>query len=128
MLTDKIANFCSLINVAQKSKQSTVLVPYTKYNESIARAFLREGLLKSFENLLKENKIKLFLKYPNGHLIVKTVVRESKSKKHFYLSVKEILKYKKSTLFFLTTSKGILSNNEAILYGVGGKLIISVIA
>lgn len=127
-LTDKVANFCSLVTQAQITNQQRAFVPYTKYNESIARAFLREGLIKSYQLYSEKSQIILNLKYNSlGVPLIKKLVRESKSKKYMYLSKIDIERYKKAELFFLTTSKGVVSNSEALELKIGGKIILSVI-
>ena len=114
--------------MGQKLKKKEVLIPLTKYNVSIARAFLREGLIKGFKIGTDNYKINIFLIYKSdGTPLIKNIIRESKSKKYTFLTVDKIKAFKKSLLCFFTTNKGVISNNEAIFLNEGGKLIITVI-
>jgi ribosomal protein S8 len=127
-VTDKIANVCSLISMGQKLRKKEVVIPLTKYNVSIVRAFLREGLIKGFKIGTDNYKITLFLIYKSdGTPLIKNILRESKSKKYSYYTVKKIKTFKKSLLCFFTTTKGVISNNEALFLNEGGKLIMTVV-
>ena len=74
--------------------------------------------------------VKVFLKYNStGKPIIFNLERVSKSSRRCFIKVHQLQNYLKPTdnsVFFLTTSKGILTNKEALLLNIGGEILFKI--
>lgn len=65
MLLPVIANYCSILKLAQKLRKQEIAVPCSQQYKILSRAFLREGLIRGFFVNKTKNKIIIELKYRN---------------------------------------------------------------
>jgi len=129
MINDIIADALTRIrNASMRRLDSTVLV-YAKIVESIIKIFQEKGYIDNYfieENGNKKN-IKVILKYENDRPVINELKRISKAGRRVYKPASEIKRFKNGYgTVIVTTSKGVLSNDEAHRLGVGGELLCSV--
>lgn len=78
------------------------------------------GIIKSFNILLKDNLIIIYLKYKkNGQPLIHSMDLVSKPSKRVYWNLTMLSKnyriHSLATFYILSTSKGLLTSNEALL-------------
>nr|AYC64763.1 ribosomal protein S8 [Boodleopsis sp. FL1161] len=122
MINDSISDLFTRIRNANLVQHPKVFVLYTKTNESIAKILARHGFIVNYK--IVNRFIQLNLKYKNNKPIIKKIQRLSRPSCQLYVKKKNILKIsEKIGVLLLSTSKGILSDREAIQLNVGGEII-----
>ena len=86
-----------------------------------------EGFISGYSLCTDRNKIKVLLKHiRGGEGALREIKSISKSGKRVYISVKNLWlleNISKTGCFILSTSKGMMSSNEALKQNVGGELL-----
>lgn len=124
-----LADLLVCFNVAYKARMSYVKVNKTKLTIKFLYLLYKIGIIKSFHILLKENKIIVFLKYrKNGQPLIHSIDLVSKPSKRIYWNLTMLSKnyrvHSLATFYILSTSKGLLTSNEALLqYKVSGEVL-----
>jgi len=130
-MTDNIADSLTRIrNAAQRRLETTELL-HSKMIESIVAILVDKGYLESYsvEDLENNKKsIKVVLKYDeNGRSVINEVKKISKPGRRIYKGKEEIKRFKNGYgTLILSTSAGVLPNDEAFKRGTGGEVICSI--
>jgi small subunit ribosomal protein S8 len=124
-MTDPIADLLTRIRNALMRSKETVNAPYSKLKHELAKLLVKEGFLTSVKKVKKDfDELEITLKYFEEEPVIKELVRESRPGLRKYLSYKEIKPYKGGLgLKVLTTSKGLMTDREAIKKQLGGEVI-----
>jgi small subunit ribosomal protein S8 len=124
-MTDPIADLLTRIRNALMRSKETVNAPYSKLKHELAKLLVKEGFLHSVKKVKKDfDELEITLKYFEEEPVIKELVRESKPGLRKYLSYKEIKPYMGGLgLKVLTTSKGLMTDREAIKKQLGGEVI-----
>ncbi|MGB9723562.1 MAG: 30S ribosomal protein S8 [Chloroflexia bacterium] len=126
-LTDPIADMLTRIRNALMARHEEVLVPSSRLKEEIARILQAEGLIQRYEVFQKgpRRTMRIVLKYTDNRRPVLTgLSRVSKPGRRIYVSRDEIPRVKGGLGFaILSTSKGVMTGEEAWRAGVGGEVI-----
>jgi small subunit ribosomal protein S8 len=132
VMTDPIADMLSRIRNAQKAKFLTVSFPYSNIKYQISKVLYSEGYIKAYtiknSDDPAQKSIELELKYLDKGLpgIVK-IDKVSTPGRRIYSSIKDLKEYYKGLgIYVLSTSKGIVSDRDAVRYRVGGEVICKV--
>ena len=102
-------------------------IPFSKFRLEILEVLKKEGYIIDF--YLEENKEKLksilvVLKYFDGQPVIKEIKRVSKPGRRVYSRAISIPKVKNGLgLAILSTSKGVMSDADAIKNNLGGEII-----
>mgnify|MGYP000586762745 CR=1 FL=1 len=124
---DVIADMLTIIRNGSKAKKSEVVVPYSKLKENILQVMKREGFITSFEVVKIEDKnfIKIFLGYDSKKKpIINNIVRISKPGRRIYTQKDDIVPVRRGLgISILSTSKGLMTDKEAIENNIGGEVI-----
>ncbi|MEO0258383.1 MAG: 30S ribosomal protein S8 [candidate division WOR-3 bacterium] len=124
---DVIADMLTIIRNGCKAKKSEVMVPHSKLKENILEVMKREGFITSYEVIKKEDKnfIKIILGYDNKKKpIINNIVRVSKPGRRIYTQKDEIVPVRRGLgISILSTSKGLMTDKEAIEQNIGGEVI-----
>ena len=125
--TDPIGDMISRIRNAQTRLSSNVKIPASKFRAKILEVLKKEGFISDFKVLSDEkNKgtLTISLKYNNGVPVIKQINRVSKPGRRIYASASSIPKIQNGLgVAIVSTSKGIMSDNEARTQKVGGEII-----
>ncbi|MFC1591525.1 30S ribosomal protein S8 [Thermodesulfobacteriota bacterium] len=129
MMTDPIADMLTRIRNANKARFDKVDMPASKIKINIAKILKDKGYIKNYK-LVKDNKqgiLQIFMKYSaTGDRVISELQRISKPSRRVYATQDEIPKIRSGLgMAILSTSKGVLSDQEARKQGVGGELICS---
>ncbi len=129
-LIDPISDMITRIRNAQMRSLNKVMIPGSKYRERILEVLKKEGYISDFKILSDEtNKGKLHvdLKYNNGLPVIKEINRVSKPGRRVYVKADTIPRIQNGLgLAIVSTSKGIMSDNEARNKKIGGEVICKV--
>ena len=127
-MTDPIADLLTRIRNALMRSKETVNAPYSKLKHELAKLLVKEGFLSSVKKVKKDfDELEITLKYFEEEPVIKELVRESRPGLRKYLSYKEIKPYKGGLgLKIFTTSKGLMTDREAIKKQMGGEVICKV--
>ncbi|MDR3162977.1 MAG: 30S ribosomal protein S8 [Helicobacteraceae bacterium] len=129
-MNDVIADSITRIrNAAGRRKESTKLV-FSKTVEAILNVLAAKGYIASYKTDEADTRryIDVFLKYDDsGRSVISEIKRVSKSGRRVYRSASQIKKFKHGYgTIIITTSKGVLSNDDAHNLNVGGEVLCTV--
>ena len=126
-ITDPIADMITRIRNAQLRTLSKVNIPNSKFRAKILNVLKEEGYIADYKFLQDEkNKgtLVVSLKYNNGFPVIKEIRRVSKPGRRIYTKADSIPKIQSGLgIAIVSTSMGIMSDNDARLKNVGGEII-----
>ena len=124
-MTDPVADLLTRIRNALMRKKTSVSVPYSKLKHELAKLLVKEGFLQNVKKVKKDfDELDITLKYYNDQPVIKELTRESKPGLRKYISYKDIKPHKGGLgLKVLTTSKGLMTDKDAIKAEIGGEII-----
>ena len=125
--TDPIADMITRIRNAQLRTLNKVSIPNSKFRAKILDVLKEEGYISDYKFLTdKKNKGSLLvdLKYSNGLPVIKEITRVSKPGRRIYTRAESIPKIKNGLgIVIVSTSMGIMSDNDARSKNIGGEII-----
>jgi len=125
--TDPIADMITRIRNAQLRTLNKVSIPNSKFRAKILDVLKEEGYISDYKFLTdKKNKGSLLvdLKYNNGLPVIKEISRVSKPGRRIYTRAGSIPKIKNGLgIVIVSTSMGIMSDNDARSKNIGGEII-----
>ena len=126
-VSDPIADMLTRIRNAIMARHDFVLVPTSRVKLSVARVLREEGFVNDYEVLRgKPNRvIKIYLKYgDNNQPVLSGLERISKPGLRIHVQRKEIPRvYGGLGIAILSTSKGMMTGQQAWRRGFGGELL-----
>lgn len=125
-VTDPIADMLTRIRNAIMAGHDAVLVPSSKTKLSIIKILKREGFIDRYEVLKGKPQpmIKIYLKYTDGEPAISGLERVSKPGLRVYAGRREIPRvYGGLGIAILSTSKGIMTGQEAWRQHLGGEIL-----
>ncbi|GHS87842.1 30S ribosomal protein S8 [Campylobacterota bacterium] len=129
-MNDIIADSITRIRNAALRRQETTKLLYSKTVESILGVLQTKGYIESFKADESDTKryIDVALKYDDrGRSMITEIKRVSKPGRRIYRAATDIKKFKNGFgTIIITTSKGVLSNDEAHKQNVGGEVLCTV--
>jgi small subunit ribosomal protein S8 len=130
-MTDPIADLLTRVRNASSAGHPTVTIPASRTKERILEVLKREGYIDRVEPLKDEDgktSLKIYLRYSlQGRPVIKELRRMSRSGKRVYLAKDEIPRSKGGLgIVIVSTSQGMVTDEEARKLGVGGEPICSV--
>ena len=125
--TDPIADMITRIRNAQLRALNTVSIPNSRFRARILDVLKGEGYIADYKFLSnKNNKGSLLvdLKYNNGSPVINEIRRVSKPGRRIYTRADSIPKIKSGLgIAIMSTSMGIMSDNDARSKNIGGEII-----
>ncbi len=135
-MLDPIADMLTRIRNAQRAGHKTVIVPASKLKFAIAQTLLSRGFIEGVEKHTdetgKKESFEIALKYIERSMLrrdpaILGIRRISKEGCRVYAKKGEIRKVKNGYgLAIISTSKGVMSGEEAHAKGLGGEYICEV--
>ena len=123
-IADPIGDMITRIRNAQMRQLNKVTVPNSKFRTKVLDILKKEGFIinyKSSEDADKKFNILVELKYNNGEPVIKEIKRISKPGRRIYAKASSIPKIQNGLgLAIVSTSKGIMTDNEARNQNIGG--------
>ena len=125
--TDPIADMITRIRNGQLRKLNTVSIPNSRLRTKILDVLKDEGYISNYKILSeKQNNKSLIvdLKYNNGIPVIKNIARVSKPGRRVYAKANSIPKIQNGLgIAIVSTSMGIMSDNDARSKKIGGEVI-----
>ena len=129
MNIDPISDMLVRIKNAQARKKSTVEMPYSKLKDELAKVLVQKGFLLSSKTFKEKGGAHKFLSFElkydaNGMPQINSLQRVSKPSLRIYKDAKSIKPVLGNLGFdILSTSKGIISSDEASKRHLGGEAL-----
>lgn len=124
---DPIGDMITRIRNAQMRSLSSVKIPGSKFRASILDVLKKEGYISDYKFLTDakdKNSLTVNLKYDNGNPVIKEIKRVSKPGRRIYAKADSIPIIQNGLgLAIVSTSKGIMSDNDAKNKNIGGEII-----
>ena len=125
--TDPIADMITRIRNGQLRKLNTVSIPNSRLRAKILDVLKDEGYISNYKILSeKQNNKSLIvdIKYNNGIPVIKNIARVSKPGRRVYAKANSIPKIQNGLgIAIVSTSMGIMSDNDARSKKIGGEVI-----
>ena len=130
-MTDPIADMLTRIRNANKARFKSVNVYMSQMNVNIAKVLKKAGYISSYDNVKDEKgqqMLKIVLKYPDTKSAVITdIKRISKPGRRVYVASDSIPKVLNGYgISVLSTSRGVITDEEARELNVGGEILCKV--
>jgi small subunit ribosomal protein S8 len=130
-MTDPIADMLTRIRNANKAHFKSVNVLMSQINLNIAKVMKKAGYIISYDNVKDEKgyaMLKITLKYPdNKKTVITDIKRVSKPGRRVYVTSDSIPKVLNGYgISVLSTSRGVITDQEARELNVGGEIICNV--
>lgn len=130
MINDLVADALTRIRNAGMRRLDTTTLVHSKSVEALVGIFAQKGYIESF-NVVEDGvkkSINVVLKYgSNGRTVINEMKRVSKPGRRVYKGRDEIKRFKNGYgTIVVSTSKGILPNDQAYELGVGGEVMCTI--
>jgi len=130
-MTDPIADMLTRIRNANKARFKSVNVYMSKMNVNIAKVLKNAGYIISYDNVKDEKgqqMLKIALKYPDTkRTVITDIERISKPGRRVYVASDNIPKVLNGYgIAVLSTSRGVITDEEAKELNVGGEILCKV--
>ena len=124
---DPIGDMITRIRNAQLRLLNKVEIPSSKFRAKILDILKKEGYITGYKILTDDkNKgsLSVDLKYSDGLPVIKEIKRVSKPGRRVYAKATSIPKIQNGLgLAIVSTSKGIMTDNDARTQNIGGEII-----
>lgn len=127
VLTDPIADMLTRIRNANMAEKQDVQMPYSKMKSAVAAILKSEGFIKDYtmENNDGKSVLKVFLKYTvEREPVIQGLRRISKPSCRKYVSSEQVPRVLNGIgIAILSTSSGVMADNEARMKNIGGEVL-----
>ena len=123
---DPIGDMITRIRNAQLRALNNVTIPSSKFRARILDVLKQEGYIANYKISSDNKKESLLvdLKYSNGLPVIKEIKRVSKPGRRIYAKAGSIEKIRNGLgIAIVSTSMGIMSDNDARTKNIGGEII-----
>ena len=129
-LSDPLGDMLARIKNGQHRKKESVVMPASRFRGNVLDVLHREGYIRGFKKVEIENnknEFEIELKYVDGEPVIKNISRVSTPGRRVYSKIKDLQRnFDGLGISILSTSKGVLSDNEARTEKVGGEILCKV--
>ena len=130
-MTDPIADMLTRIRNASKARRNAVDIPASKLKREIARILKERKYVRDYIELPdnKQGIIRVYLKYSREDKpIIRGLRRASRPGLRKYVSAEEAFRFSvgRQGMMILSTSSGVMTNEEAMQKKVGGEAVCTV--
>ncbi len=124
--TDIIADTFTIMRNAFMIKKPTVDVPASNTVRSILELLKKESYIETFKEIedKKQGILRVYLRYISGKSAIINIKRVSKSSLRVYVKADKVpLVLRGKGLAIISTSKGVVTDDQARELGLGGEVI-----
>ena len=130
MLTDPISDLLIRLKNSAQRRHETVMVPASRLKRAILEILKREGYVDAIEDQVRDGHpmLTVRLRYvAEGQPMITGLERISKPGRRVYVGSKDILKVRNGIgMSILSTSKGIMTDQESRRNKLGGEVLCSI--
>jgi len=128
-MTDPIGDMITRIRNAVMRRRESVELPHSKGKEALAKLLVKEEYLMKTKNFKESGRpgkmLHLDLKYEDDEPAIDQIKRISKPGQRLYSTAKKLPR-KFLGITIISTSKGLMTDEQARKKGLGGELICEV--
>lgn len=127
--TDPIADMLTRIRNAINVRKSEVVLPHSKVKQSVAELLKKSGFLNdvTVSDATIGKNLRIVINGDGENARITEIVRLSKPGRRAYTGAKEIPVVKRGRgIVIVSTSKGLMTGDDAKKQGIGGELICKV--
>ncbi|OGH10973.1 MAG: 30S ribosomal protein S8 [Candidatus Levybacteria bacterium RIFCSPLOWO2_01_FULL_36_13] len=125
-----VSDFVIRIKNSAIAKRKEVILPHSKINKEIGKVLVREGFLEDLKEEGEKGKksLRATIKYENRIPVLTDIEVISKPSLRVYGNIKKINEIKKRgrRRVIVSTSKGLMTSEEAQKKGVGGEILFAI--
>jgi small subunit ribosomal protein S8 len=129
-MTDPLGDMLTRIRNAIIRKKTKVTSPSSKLRKRVLDVLKSEGYIRDYSQIDFEDgrsEIEIELKYFEGVPVIRKIFRVSKPGRRVYVSVDSIPQVANGLgVSVLSTTKGVMSDHNAINQNVGGEILFSI--
>ena len=129
-ITDPLADMLTRVRNACKAKQKQVDIPSSIMKKRVAQLLLENNFIGNFVEVEdnKQNLLRIYLKYDyQNNSYISGLRRVSKPSLRIYAGKDQVEQMKReATITVLSTSRGIMTHNQAREAQVGGEVLFKV--
>lgn len=131
-MTDPIADMLTRIRNAVHARHQRVDVPASRFKAELAKILEREGYIQGFKMVdgthAAQRVIRISLKYgPRGEKVISGLERVSRPGRRVYFGRDDVPRVMGGLgTNILTTSRGIMTGQDAVRAGVGGEVLCNI--
>ena len=129
-LQDPLSDLFSRIRNAQMRNKPIVTSPVSKLRENILEVLKKEGYIRGYsvtKHISGREELDIELKYDDKGPVISNITRISKPGRRVYSGAERIpFIHNGLGISIISTSKGVMSDNEARQQKVGGEIICKV--
>lgn len=131
-MTDPIADMLTRLRNAVHARHQRVDVPASSFKVEIARILEKEGYIQGFKVVTEDDApqavIRIALKYgPRGENVITGVERVSRPGRRVYFGRNDVPRVMGGLgTSILTTSRGVMTGQDAVKAGVGGEVLCNI--
>jgi len=129
-MTDPLGDMLTRIRNGYSANKKNVKSPYSKLRENVLRVLADEGYIGRYEKVLLSGNIyelHIDLKYFEGEPCIKALKKLSKPGRRLYKKASDLPRISNGLgVSIVSTSKGVLSDNEARASNIGGEVLCQV--
>jgi len=130
-ISDPIGDMFARIRNAQQRNHAHVMIPSSKFKKFVLDAMEREGFIVGYEVVKSDDtsydNLKVNLKYVHGNPVINEINRVSKPGRRIYTRFDSLPRVQNGLgVAIISTSFGILTDNEAREKKVGGEIICNI--
>lgn len=120
--------YCNLINLIKLSycmRQDYIYIKFVKKLIPILNLLIKVNYINNYQILTNDTLI-IYLAYKNKAPIWNNLKLYYKQSKYTYINIHKLKKFyhnEFNKLIIITSSKGLITHEEAIKYNVGGKIL-----
>lgn len=126
MITDPISDMLTRIRNAQNAEKLSVMIPKSTTKQAILKVMQQQGYIERFAEQQVNNKpvLEVFLKYYAGRPVIGNLERVSRPGRRIYRGKDKITPVAGGLgIAIVSTSRGVMSDNDARKAGVGGEVL-----
>jgi small subunit ribosomal protein S8 len=127
--TDLIADALTIMRNAMMAKKEAVDIPSSGMLKAVLEILKREGYIENFKPLEDSKRIqaRVYLKYVAGKPAIRSLIRVSRPGLRVYVKKKKVpVVLRGRGIAIVSTSKGIMTDNEAREASAGGEVIVKI--
>jgi small subunit ribosomal protein S8 len=129
-LTDPIADMLTRVRNAGKAKFNSVDIPGSKMKTELARVMKEQGYIRNYK-FIKDGKqgiLRVYLKYADDQShVIQEINRVSKPSRRVYVGAGDVKPFFNGMgITVLSTSKGVLTDRQALKENVGGEVLCNI--
>ena len=129
-MTDSLSDLLTRIRNGGKARFEKVDIPFSNMKANVARVLKEEGFIKNYKIVKDKGHtiLRIYLKYDESNKsIFNSLTRISKASRRVYVRQEDIPKVMRGMgIAILSTSKGVMTGEEARKNAVGGELLCQV--